>query len=96
MLEITDSAVKQLKKILKESDAKDSGIRIYISGGGCCPSYGLDVVEKGERSDKIIEKEGIKIFVERLAYFQLSNAKLDYITSGKNKGFTLTGIPSCE
>lgn len=95
MLEITDSAVKQFKKILSDSDAKDSGIRIYASGGGCCPSYGLDVSESGEFEDEIIEKDGLKIFVERIAYSQLSNAKIDYLNSGERKGFAITGLPTC-
>jgi iron-sulfur cluster assembly accessory protein len=95
MLEITDSAVKQFKKILSDSDVKGSGIRIYTSGGGCCPSYGLDVSENGEDGDKVIEKDGLKIFLERIAYNQLSNAKIDYINSGERKGFSITGLPTC-
>ncbi|MGQ9509460.1 MAG: hypothetical protein ACUVTN_08700 [Thermodesulfobacteriota bacterium] len=48
MLEITDAAVNQFQKILSEVDATNSNIRIFISGGGCCSSYGLDITEKGE------------------------------------------------
>lgn len=95
MLEITDSAVKQFKKILLDSDAKDSGIRIYSAGGGCCPSYGLDVSENGEDGDRLIEKDGLRLFVEPSAYMQLSNAKIDYINSGERKGFAITGLPTC-
>ena len=95
MLEITDSAVKQFKKILSDSDEKDSGIRIFPSGGGCCPSYGLDVSENGEDGDRLIEKYGLRIFVEPDAYMQLSNSKIDYLNSGERKGFAITGLPTC-
>ncbi len=90
MLEITEAAVKQFKKVLSEADAKDSNIRIFISGGGCCASYGLDVTEKGEDGDLIIEKKNLKIYVERAADEALSDATLDY----KN-GFMIKGMPSC-
>jgi iron-sulfur cluster assembly accessory protein len=90
MLEITEAAVKQFRKILSEADAKDSNIRIFISGGGCCASYGLDVTEKGEDGDLIIEKNSLKIYVEPAAHEALSQATLDY----KN-GFMIKGMPSC-
>jgi iron-sulfur cluster assembly protein len=90
MLEITDAAVNQFKKILSESDAKDSDIRIFISGGGCCPSYGLDVTEKGEGGDLLIEKHNLKIYVESAAHEALSKATLDY-----KDGFIIKGMPSC-
>ena len=90
MLEITDAAVKQFKKILSESDAKDSNIRIFVSGGGCCPSYGLDVTDKGEDGDLLIEKHSLKIYVEPSAQEALSKATLDY-----QNGFIVKGTPSC-
>ena len=95
MLEVTDSAIKQFKKILMDSDTKDYGIRIFASGGGCCPSYGIDVTEKGEHGDVIVEKDGLKIFIERTASKQLSNARIDYSNAGEKKGFTITGQSSC-
>jgi iron-sulfur cluster assembly accessory protein len=90
MLEITDAAVKQFKKILSESDAKNSNIRIFNSGGGCCASYGLDVTDKGKDGDLLIEKNSLKIYVEPAAHEALSKATLDY----KN-GFMVKGMPSC-
>jgi len=95
MLQITDSAVKQFKKILLDGDVKDSGIRIFSSGGGCCPSYGMDASKNGEPGDTLIEKDGFKIFVELEAYNQLSNASLDYSDSLEKGGFVITGLPSC-
>jgi len=90
MLEITDATVKQFKKILSKSDATNSNIRIFISGGGCCASYGLDITEKGEDGDLLIEKDNLKIYVERAAHEALSKTTLDY----KN-GFIIKGMPSC-
>ena len=90
MLEITGAAVKQFKKILAESDATSSNIRIFISGGGCCASYGLDITEKGENGDLLIEKDNLKIYVEPAVHEALSEATLDY----KN-GFKIKGMPSC-
>ena len=90
MLEITGEAVKQFKKILSESETTNSNIRIFISGGGCCASYGLDITEKGEDGDLLIEKDNLKIYVEPAVHEALSEATLDY----KN-GFMVKGTLSC-
>lgn len=90
MLEITEAAQNQFEKILSEADATNSNIRIFISGGGCCASYGLDITEKGEDGDLLIEKNKLKIYVEPAAHEALSKATLDY----KN-GFMIKGTPSC-
>ena len=90
MLEVTHAAVKQFQKILSESDATNSNIRIFISGGGCCASYGLDITENGEDGDLLIEKDNLKIYVEPAAHEALAKAALDY----KN-GFMIKGMPSC-
>ena len=90
MVEITEAAQKEFKKILSESDATNSNIRIFISRGGCCASYGLDITEKGEDGDVLIEKNNLKVYVEPAAHEALSKATLDY----KN-GFIIKGMPSC-
>jgi len=77
-MEITNSAVEQFKKMLKDEGGKDSGIRIFVSGGGCCgTSFGIDISEKGEPDDKTITKDGVKIFVTQDTEEKLSGATID-------------------
>lgn len=92
MLEITKTAVKQLKKKINDSSVEDGVIRIYSSGGGCCPSYGIDVVKEGLEGDKLIEKDGIKIYVEPPVFYGLKKGKISY--SYLKKGFSVKQ-PSC-
>lgn len=93
-MEITEAAVQQFKKMMADTNPKSAGIRIYATGSGCCgPSYGLDIAEKVEATDKVIEKNDLKIFVDPEASQGLSNATIDFSTSGK-KGFVIKGISS--
>ncbi|HDY70364.1 MAG TPA: iron-sulfur cluster assembly accessory protein, partial [Nitrospirae bacterium] len=41
MLDITAAAIKQFKEVLTESGETNHGIRVFVSGDGCCSSYGL-------------------------------------------------------
>lgn len=93
-MEITEAAVQQFKKMIEDSNAKGSGIRIYTTGSGCCsPSYGLDITEKAAANDAVITKNDLKIFVDPEAYQGLSNATIDFSMAGK-KGFVIKGISS--
>lgn len=93
MLGVTDSAVKEFKKFIADSKANGSGIRVFTSGGGCCgSSYGLDLSEKGEEGDIIIEKDGLRVFIEPRASVELESATLDYIKDGPRQGFTIMGL----
>lgn len=90
-MEITKSAVKEFQKMIKEDCGKDSGLRIFISGGGCCgTSFGLEVTAKGESGEKEITKDGIKIFLSKEAEEKLSVATIDF----SGGGFKISGLPS--
>ncbi|HKN18575.1 MAG TPA: iron-sulfur cluster assembly accessory protein [Dissulfurispiraceae bacterium] len=99
MVTITDKAAEKAKAILA-AEGKDSwGLRIYSAGGGCCgPSYGLDIDEKPLSDDEIIEKDGLRVFVDRNMVGTLAGMQLDYFEDGDREGFTLSGgaaAPSC-
>ena len=94
MLDVTDAAIIQFKNLLSDANAQGSGIRVFVSGSGCCSSYGLDISANGEPGDELIERDGLKVFVEPRAYDELSSAKIDYVDSGDIKGFTITGLSS--
>jgi len=81
MLTITDRAAEEFKKILSKHSDKEYGIRIFLLGSSCSchgPSYHLTLTEKGEEGDKLIEKEGLKIFLDPIAYKLLSDSIIDY------------------
>jgi iron-sulfur cluster assembly protein len=95
MLELTDSAVKQLKKLVSYTDAKGPFIRIFVYGCGCCgqPSYSIDTTENGKDGDKLLEKDGLKIFIEPAASDGLDNATIDYTEDDLHSGFMIHGLP---
>lgn len=81
MLSITNRALEEFKKILEKYGEKDYGIRIFLLGSSCSchgPSYHLTLTEGGEEGDKLIEEEGVKIFLDPIAYKLLSDSVIDY------------------
>ncbi len=49
----------------------------------------MGIAEDAARGDETLEKEGLKVFVEKKANLLLENATLDY-TEGQ--GFMVTGV----
>ncbi|MGB9856727.1 MAG: HesB/IscA family protein [Dictyoglomaceae bacterium] len=85
MIDITDRAVEEFKKFLVENNKEGFGIRIFFAGSSCCGgSYRLGIVEEGEPKDKVVEKNGLKVFIDPIVYEELSEAIIDY-----NDGFVI-------
>lgn len=90
MLTLTDKARERFKKIIKEQGYESYGIRIFTAGAGCCgPSLALDMVEQPIDGDVTIEKDGLKVFIEKDASVTLAEASLDF---SEQRGFVLTGM----
>ena len=95
MLALTDGAIKQLKKIISYSDSKGPCIRIFVYGCGCCgqPSYSMDTTVNGKDGDKVMEKGGLKIFIDPAAFDVLAAASIDYTEEELSSGFMIHGLP---
>ena len=94
MLTITDTAADKAKEILTAEGKDEWGIRLYVEGGGCCSSYGLDLAEKATENDEVVEKNGLKVFIDRGTMPAVSGMTIDFINEGERQGFVLTGGPS--
>ncbi len=98
MVTISDIAVEKAKEILEAEGKSRWGFRFYTAGSGCCgPSYGIDIVEQPSEEDEVIDKDGVKVFVEKSASEKLNGMEIHYVDDGEKQGFVFTGNqPSCD
>jgi iron-sulfur cluster insertion protein len=81
MINVTESAKKQLDEILMD-EPNGKYVRAFISGGGCSGfNYGFTIEEDKEEDDFVIDK----LLVDALSMTYFDNATIDY-TSDKLKG----------
>ncbi len=89
IVELTDSAVKQVTKLL-EHEAKDKaqlGLRLAIKGGGCSGlSYDLKFDEIQEK-DMIQDHEAFKVFIDPKSAIYLKGMIVDFDDGLTGKGF---------
>jgi iron-sulfur cluster insertion protein len=100
MLKISDTAAEKAKAILKAEGKEGWGLRVFIHGSGCCgPSYGMDIDENAAEGDETVEKNGLKVFVDKDAYPSLSGKEIDYVKTDQGEGFVINSnepsAPSC-
>ena len=81
MINVTDSAKKQLDEILMD-DVSMKYVRAFISGGGCSGfNYGFTLEADKEEDDFVIDN----LVVDAMSMTYFDNATIDF-TSDKLKG----------
>ncbi|MCX6170834.1 MAG: iron-sulfur cluster insertion protein ErpA [Ignavibacteriales bacterium] len=88
-IDITEKAIKQVKRIKEENNIPDEhALRIGVKGGGCSGlTYQMGFDHETKDGDTVIEKEGIKLFVDGKSLFYLSGTVLDFSDGLNGKGF---------
>lgn len=88
-MNITEPAVTRAKQILKDNHKEDHGLRIGVSTGGCSGlSYRMDFEEKPTERDKVLEFDGLKIFIDPKAYLYLNNVEIGWHSDLLSSNFT--------
>jgi len=89
MIDLTEKAIKEIKRITEIENTTDSYLRVKVVGGGCSGmSYklGFDRSPVGE-NDKILERENLKIVIDSKSYLFLDGTVLDFTDGLNGKGF---------
>ena len=88
ILQITDRAAEQLKKIINEASKKVLGVKVGIDKTGCSGyAYKLDYAQDAQGYD-LIETKGVKVFIEPTAVMFLIGSEMDYTNDKLSSRFT--------
>lgn len=90
---ITDNALNEVKKVIKEQELKDHSLRVSVQGGGCSGfQYGLAFEDKetsdASKENDIIETyDGLNVLIDKKSAFFLNDVTLDWVEDLNNRGF---------
>lgn len=89
MIQVTESAVKQIKRIIEdEPEMVGSHLRIRVEKGGCSGlSYKMDFEKDQLDGDKILENQGVSLLVDTNSYLYLVGMTLDFEGGLNGQGF---------
>ncbi|MBT4577423.1 iron-sulfur cluster assembly accessory protein [Candidatus Woesearchaeota archaeon] len=93
---LTDAAVEKVKEIEIKEKKNGYGLRVAVLAGGCAGySYSLNLQEKPEESDIVLEIKGIKVFVDKESMNALKGTEINYLDSLEESGFKFSN-PNSE
>ena len=91
IITVTEAAAGKIRELLTEEGKTESGLRVFVQGGGCSGfQYGLMIEENGQGSgDQVFESHGVKLFVDPISVRYLSGAEVDFVDTITGGGFTI-------
>jgi iron-sulfur cluster assembly protein len=87
MITLTPEAISKVKSILAERN-EEMGLRIAVVGGGCSGfQYQMSLDKEPRVDDKILDMEGLKLYVDTRSLLYLNGANVDYVEGSNGSGF---------
>jgi len=87
MITMTPVAIAKVKEILSERK-EEAGLRIAVTGGGCSGfQYQMTLDREAQADDKILDMEGLKIFIDERSLLYLNGTQVDYVEGLNGSGF---------
>tara|TARA_B100001146_G_C15870344_1_gene301614 strand:- start:47 stop:379 length:333 start_codon:yes stop_codon:yes gene_type:complete len=87
-ISITERAAKKVKDYADSEGMDKFGLRVAVKGGGCSGlTYVLSIDKEALPEDRVVENQGIQIFVPKKSYVFLAGTVLEYSDGLNGKGF---------
>lgn len=87
-LQLTDMAISKVKEVITQQSPAPAGLRIGVVGGGCSGfSYQLGFESQPTPMDRVLEFDGLKVFVDQTSLMYLDGTEVDYIEALEGAGF---------
>ena len=89
IITVSDNAIRQIKKIIASANSTVEGVIVDVDKTGCSGyAYKLDYAKNTDPSKyEVIEKDGIKIFIEPKATMFLIGSEMDYMNDKLSSRF---------
>jgi len=90
MINVSPNAATKISELLAEEQKQNSGLRVFVQGGGCSGfQYGLMIEESGGVGDQQFESNGVRLFVDPVSISYLKGAEVDFVDTITGGGFTI-------
>jgi len=92
MITVTSTAAEKIQELLSEEGKTDSGLRVFVQGGGCSGfQYGLMIEESASDpdSDRVFDSNGVRLYVDPISIRYLKGAEVDFVDNLTGGGFTI-------
>jgi iron-sulfur cluster assembly accessory protein len=89
-INVSPAAAAKIAVLLAEENKQESGLRVFVQGGGCSGfQYGLMFEGGPGATDAVFESNGVKLFVDPISVRYLKGAEVDFVDNVAGGGFTI-------
>ncbi|XP_059646693.1 iron-sulfur assembly protein IscA-like 2, mitochondrial [Cornus florida] len=95
-IQMTDNCVRRMKE-LQATDTSSEGklLRLSIEAGGCSGfQYNFLLDDKTNSDDRIFERDGVKLVVDKISFDFVKGATVDYVEELIRSAFQVATNPS--
>jgi iron-sulfur cluster assembly protein len=79
VITLSESAVKEVKRLINVQGLTEGGLRLGVKGGGCSGlSYTINFDEKVGQYDAVYDIEGVKVIIDAKSAIYLQGTQLDF------------------
>jgi len=90
VVNLTDAAAAKLRELTAEETNPAIGLRVYVYSGGCSGfRYGMMLEDAPTAEDKVLEANGVKVYVDGSSVNILQGSEIDYVDTLMGAGFTV-------
>jgi iron-sulfur cluster assembly accessory protein len=90
MISLTEMAASKVKKLLEQEGRADIALRVAVQPGGCSGlRYAMYLDDEVSDGDVAEEQFGVRLVVDRMSMPYLNEAKIDFVDSLEQSGFTI-------
>jgi iron-sulfur cluster assembly accessory protein len=86
-VQLTDSAIREVGRLLDEEGNQGKGLRLGVSGGGCSGLVYKVEFDSRDEGDLVVPYDGFEVFMDRKSTIYLRGITLDYQQGLTGKGF---------
>ncbi|GIU81474.1 MAG: iron-sulfur cluster assembly accessory protein [Acidobacteria bacterium] len=90
-IHLTEKAAEEIKRFManEEDLPETAGLRVRVVPGGCSGfQYSLNIEEDSRSGDFVLNKHGIRIFIDMFSAQYLNGVTIDYVSNMMGSGFT--------
>lgn len=90
MIQLTENAVKAVRRFIRGSETPDAGLRLTITGGGCSGlQYEMALDREAAPEDTVIDcGGGLRVLIDGQSAPLLDGVTIDFVDGLAQSGFT--------
>lgn len=90
MIQLSQTAAGKVKELLEEEGRADIALRVAVQPGGCSGlRYAMYLDDQVTDGDVAEEQFGVRVVVDGMSVPYLGEAKIDFVDSLEQTGFTI-------